>query len=152
MIFAVVLINGLLGFIQEGRAEKALDSIRDMLSAEAMTVRDGNQRMIPAEELVPGDVVFLQSGDKVPADIRLCEVKNLRVEEAPLTGESVPTEKSEDPVEEKAQIGDRRSMAYSGTLIVTRRCQQRPKSKLSIPFLSQQRATETLMRHLRSCR
>jgi magnesium-transporting ATPase (P-type) len=121
VIFGVVLINGLLGFVQEGKAEKALDSIRHMLSAEAMTVRDGNQRLIPAEELVPGDVVVLQSGDKVPADIRLCEVKNLRVEEAALTGESVPTEKMENPVEEKAQIGDRRSMAYSGTLVVSGR-------------------------------
>jgi magnesium-transporting ATPase (P-type) len=121
VIFGVVFINGLLGFLQEGKAEKALDSIRNMLSAEAMTVRDGNQRMIPAEELVPGDVVLLQSGDKVPADIRLCEVKNLRVEEAPLTGESVPTEKIESPVEAKAQIGDRKSMAYSGTLVVSGR-------------------------------
>lgn len=121
VIFGVVFINGLLGFIQEGKAEKALDSIRNMLSAESMAVRDGNQRMIPAEELVPGDVVLLQSGDKVPADIRLCEVKNLRIEEAPLTGESVPTEKTEMPVDEKAQIGDRRSMAYSGTLVVSGR-------------------------------
>ena len=88
VILGVVIVNALLGFIQEGKAEKALDSIRNMLSAEAMTVREGNTRMIPAEELVPGDVVLLQSGDKVPADIRLCEVKNLRIEEAPLTGES----------------------------------------------------------------
>lgn len=121
VIFGVVLINGLLGFIQEGKAEKALESIRNMLSAEAMTVRDGKQRMTPAEQLVPGDVVILQSGDKVPADIRLCEVKNLRVEEAALTGESVPSEKSAEPVDEKAQIGDRRSMVYSGTLIVSGR-------------------------------
>lgn len=121
VIFAVVLINGLLGFIQEGKAEKALDSIRNMLSSEAMTIRDGKQRMISAEDLVPGDVVLLQSGDKVPADIRLCEVKNLRVEEAALTGESVPTEKAGDPVDEKAQIGDRKSMAYSGTLVVSGR-------------------------------
>lgn len=121
VIFAVVLINGLIGFVQEGKAEKALDSIRNMLSAEALTVRDGNQRMISAEELVPGDVVLLQSGDKVPADIRLCEVKNLRVEEAPLTGESVPTEKTVEPVEEKAPVGDRVSMAYSGTLVVSGR-------------------------------
>jgi magnesium-transporting ATPase (P-type) len=121
VIFGVVLINGLLGFVQEGKAEKALDSIRNMLSAEAMAVRGGNQRMIPAEELVPGDIILLQSGDKVPADIRLCEVKNLRVEEAALTGESVPAEKSEIPVEEKAQIGDRRSMVYSGTLVVSGR-------------------------------
>jgi magnesium-transporting ATPase (P-type) len=110
VILGVVIINALLGFIQEGKAEKALDSIRNMLSAEAMTVREGNTRMLPAEELVPGDVVLLQSGDKVPADIRLCEVKNLRVEEAPLTGESVPVDKIEDPVDEKAQIGDRKSM------------------------------------------
>lgn len=121
VIFGVVLINGLLGFVQEGKAEKALESIRNMLSAEAMTVRDGNQRMIPAEDLVPGDIVVLQSGDKVPADLRLFEVKNLRVEEAALTGESVPSEKSTEPVEGKSQIGDRRGMTYSGTLIVSGR-------------------------------
>ena len=121
VILGVVIVNALLGFIQEGKAEKALDSIRNMLSAEAMAVREGNTRMIPAEELVPGDVVLLQSGDKVPADIRLGEVKNLRVEEAPLTGESVPVDKIEEPVDEKAQIGDRKSMAYSGTLVVSGR-------------------------------
>ena len=71
VILGVVIINALLGFIQEGKAEKALDSIRNMLSAEAMALREGKTRMIPAEELVPGDVVLLQSGDKIPADIRL---------------------------------------------------------------------------------
>src|SRR4029077_1814553 len=121
VILGVVIINALLGFIQEGKAEKALDSIRNMLSAEAMAVREGKTRMIPAEELVPGDVVLLQSGDKVPADIRLCEVKNLRIEEAPLTGESVPVDKIEDAVDQKAQIGDRKSMTYSGTLVVSGR-------------------------------
>ena len=121
VILGVVIINALLGFIQEGKAEKALDSIRNMLSAEAMALREGKTRMIPAEELVPGDVVLLQSGDKIPADIRLCEVKNLRVEEAPLTGESVPVDKIEDAVDEKAQIGDRKGMAYSGTLVVSGR-------------------------------
>ena len=121
VILGVVIINALLGFVQEGKAEKALDSIRNMLSAEAMAVREGKTRMIPAEELVPGDVVLLQSGDKIPADIRLCEVKNLRVEEAPLTGESVPVDKIEDAVDDKAQIGDRKSMAYSGTLVVSGR-------------------------------
>jgi magnesium-transporting ATPase (P-type) len=121
VILGVVIINALLGFIQEGKAEKALDSIRNMLSSEAMAVREGNTRMIPAEELVPGDVVMLQSGDKVPADIRVCEVKNLRIEEAPLTGESVPVDKIEDPVDQKAQIGDRKSIAYSGTLVVSGR-------------------------------
>ena len=121
VIIGVVLINGLLGFIQEGKAEKALDSIKKMLSAEAMTLRDGKARMTPAEELVPGDVVLLQSGDKVPADIRLVEVKNLQVEEAALTGESVPSEKTVTPTGEKAPIGDRKSMAYSGTLVVSGR-------------------------------
>lgn len=117
VIFSVVVINALLGFLQEGKAEKALDSIRNMLSAEAMTLRDGKTRM------VPGDVVLLQSGDKVPADLRLVEVKNLRIEEAPLTGESLPVEKIDAPVAENAQIGDRKSMAYSGTLVVSGRAQ-----------------------------
>ena len=114
IIFGVVLLNALLGFIQEGKAEKALDSIRNMLSAEARTMRGGETRMIPAEELVPGDIVLLESGDKVPADLRLAEAKNLRTEEAALTGESVPAEKTTDPVAEKATVGDRESMAFSG--------------------------------------
>ena len=101
IIFGVVILNALLGFIQEGKAEKALDSIRNMLSAEARTLRGGETRMIPAEELVPGDIVLLESGDKIPADLRLSDVKNLRTEEAALTGESVPADKTTDPVAEK---------------------------------------------------
>ena len=121
IIFAVVLLNALLGFIQEGKAEKALDSIRNMLSAEARTVRGGETRMTPAEDLVPGDIVLLESGDKVPADLRLVDVKNLRTEEAALTGESVPAEKSADPVAEKSTVGDRDSMVFSGTMVVSGR-------------------------------
>jgi calcium-translocating P-type ATPase len=121
IILGVVVINGLLGFIQEGRAEKSLDSIRNMLSAEARTLRNGHSAMIPAEQLVPGDIVSLESGDKIPADIRLVEVKNLRTEEAALTGESVPSEKSTAPVSAKATVGDRACMAYSGTLVVSGR-------------------------------
>jgi magnesium-transporting ATPase (P-type) len=121
IIFGVVLLNALLGFIQEGKAEKALDSIRNMLSAEARTLRGGETRMTPAEELVPGDVVLLESGDKVPADLRLVEVKNLRTEEAALTGESVPADKATDPVSEKATVGDRESMVFSGTMVVSGR-------------------------------
>ncbi|MGV0976921.1 MAG: cation-translocating P-type ATPase, partial [Azonexus sp.] len=121
IIFAVVILNGLLGFIQEGKAEKALDSIRNMLSAEARTLRGGETRMIPADELVPGDVVLLESGDKIPADLRLAEVKNLRTEEAALTGESVPAEKITDPVPEKSTVGDRECMAFSGTMVVSGR-------------------------------
>src|SRR5215831_19169134 len=92
VIFGVVILNALLGFIQEGKAEKALESIRNMLSAEARTLRAGETRMIAAEELVPGDIVLLESGDKIPADLRLADAKNLRTEEAALTGESVPAD------------------------------------------------------------
>jgi magnesium-transporting ATPase (P-type) len=121
IIFAVVVLNALLGFIQEGKAEKALDSIRNMLSSEARTMRSGETRMIPAEQLVPGDVVLLESGDKIPADLRLIEAKNLRTEEAALTGESVPAEKTVDAVAENATVGDRASMAFSGTMVVSGR-------------------------------
>ena len=121
IILGVVILNGLLGFIQEGKAEKALDSIRNMLSAEARTLRGGEARMIPAEQLVPGDIVLLESGDKVPADLRLADIKNLRTEEAALTGESVPADKTIDPVPEKATVGDRESMAFSGTMVVSGR-------------------------------
>src|SRR5499427_6466827 len=121
IIFGVVILNALLGFIQEGKAEKALDSLRNMLSAEARTLRGGETRMIPAEQLVPGDVVLLESGDRIPADLRLVEAKNFRTEEAALTGESVPAEKTVDPVAANATVGDRGSMAFSGTMVVSGR-------------------------------
>jgi magnesium-transporting ATPase (P-type) len=117
VILGVVIINALLGFIQEGKAEKALDSIRNMLSAEARTIRGGETRLISAEDLVPGDVVLLESGDRIPADLRLVDVKNLRTEEAALTGESVPIDKTTDAVAERATVGDREGMAFSGTLV-----------------------------------
>lgn len=121
IIFAVVILNSLLGFLQEGRAEKALDSIRNMLSAEARVLRGGETRMIAAEDLVPGDIVLLESGDKIPADVRLVEAKNLRTEEAALTGESVPAEKTTAPVLAKATVGDRENLAFSGTMVVSGR-------------------------------
>jgi len=117
VILGVVIINALLGFFQEGKAEKALDSIRNMLSAEARTIRSRETRLIPAEELVPGDVVLLESGDRIPADLRLVDVKNLRTEEAALTGESVPIDKTTGAVSAKATVGDREGMAFSGTLV-----------------------------------
>src|SRR5215831_13010701 len=117
VILGVVIINALLGFFQEGKAEKALDSIRNMLSAEARTIRGRETRLIPAEDLVPGDVVLLESGDRIPADLRLIEVKNLRTEEAALTGESVPIDKTTEAVTEKATVGDREGMAFSGTFV-----------------------------------
>jgi magnesium-transporting ATPase (P-type) len=119
VILAVVVVNALIGFIQEGKAEKALDAIRRMLTHEALVLRDGRRETIPAEELVPGDVVFLQSGDKVPADLRLIETKNLHIEEAMLTGESLPAEKSTAAAEPLATLGDRFGMAFSGTLVTS---------------------------------
>jgi magnesium-transporting ATPase (P-type) len=121
IIFCVVLLNAVLGFIQEGKAEKALDSIRNMLSSVARAIRGGETRMIDAEQLVPGDIVLVESGDKVPADLRLVDVKNLRTEEAALTGESVPVEKTADAVRANATVGDRRSVAFSGTMVVSGR-------------------------------
>jgi magnesium-transporting ATPase (P-type) len=121
IILGVVVINALLGFIQEGKAEKALDAIRNMLSGEARTVRDGQTRIVPSEDVVPGDIVLLESGDKVPADLRLIDVKNLRTDEAALTGESLPIDKTTAPVSEKATVGDRQGMAFSGTLVTSGR-------------------------------
>lgn len=117
VIVGVVVVNGLIGFIQEGKAEKAIDAVRNMLSAQATVIRAGRRYQLPAESLVPGDVVFVQSGDRVPADLRLFRLKELRIDEAVLTGESVPVEKTVEPTREDASLGDRRCLAFSGTLV-----------------------------------
>lgn len=117
VIFGVVVLNALIGFVQEGKAENALKAIRQMLSPNAMVIRDRRRTSIAAEQLVPGDIVQLQSGDKVPADLRLLRVKGLQIQEALLTGESLAVEKITDSVSEQAVIGDRRCMAFSGTLV-----------------------------------
>ena len=117
VIVAVAVINAVVGFIQEGKAEEALEGIRKMLSLRAHTRREGEWIELDAADLVPGDIVRLRSGDRVPADVRLIEAVNLRIEESALTGESVPTDKRPEPVDVKAGIGDRRCMAYSGTLV-----------------------------------
>ncbi len=117
VILGVVIINAVIGFVQEGKAENALKAIRQMLSLNAMVIRDGRQMMIQAEGLVPGDVVLLQSGDKVPADLRLFRVKGLQIQESVLTGESMAVEKITEAVTQESVIGDRRCMAYSGTLV-----------------------------------
>jgi magnesium-transporting ATPase (P-type) len=117
VIFGVVLINALIGQLQEGKAEKALEAIRRMLSPQATVLRDRRRQAIDAEGVVPGDVVLLEPGDRVPADVRLLETRNLQVQEALLTGESLPVEKGEAPVDPAAPLGDRCSMAYAGTLV-----------------------------------
>lgn len=117
VIAGVVLINALIGFVQEGKAEKALDAVRAMLASRATVLRDGERQEIDAAGLVPGDIVLLESGARVPADLRLLQVKNVRINEAALTGESVPVEKTGDAVIAEAGIGDRACMAYSGTVV-----------------------------------
>lgn len=117
-IIAIVLFAVLLGFIQEYRAEKAIDALRKMAAPTASVLRDGREIEIPAVELVPGDVILLTAGDKVPADARLIEAVNLQVEEAALTGESLPVEKTRAPLEmDDLPIGDRKNMVYSGTAV-----------------------------------
>jgi len=118
VIFGVVLVNALIGYIQEGKAEQALEAIRNMLSPQAVVMRDGHAVTLAAEELVPGDRVFLASGDRVPADLRLERTKGLLVQEAALTGESVPAAKASAPVAADAALGDRLGMAYAGTMVV----------------------------------
>jgi len=116
-IAVIVMFAVLLGFIQEYRAERAVEALRRMAAPLATVRRDGNEVEMPARELVPGDIILLRSGDKVPADARVVEAVNLQVEEAALTGESLPVEKQTSPLdEERLGIGDRRNMVYSGTV------------------------------------
>lgn len=117
VIFGVTVINALIGYAQEGKAERALEAVRGMMAAKANVIRNGERHSVNAAELVPGDVVLLESGDKVPADLRLFKVKNLSMIESALTGESVPVEKSTVAVDKDAVIADRHSMAYSGTIV-----------------------------------
>ena len=118
VILGVVVINAAIGFIQEGKAEHALEAIRGMLAPRASVTRGGRRATVAAETLVPGDIVHLKSGDRVPADLRLIDVRNLQIQEAALTGESQAVDKDMAPVAADAPLGDRYAMAYSGTLVV----------------------------------
>ncbi len=117
VIVSVVVINAVIGFLQEGKAESSLDSIRKMLSVHATVIRNGERNIISSESLVPGDLIVIVSGDRVPADVRLLESRNLRIDESSLTGESVPVDKSVDPVAEDAPLGDRICLAFSGSIV-----------------------------------
>ena len=118
VILAVIVLNLAIGMIQEGKAEKALDAIKGMLSLTALTCRDGHWEEIDSETLVPGDLIRVKPGDKVPADARLIEATNLQVEESALTGESVASVKTIDSVGPDVGVGDRTSMLFSSTLVV----------------------------------
>ncbi|WP_313756681.1 calcium-transporting P-type ATPase, PMR1-type [Tissierella sp.] len=118
VIIAIVMVNAFLGIYQEGRAEKALDALKKMSSPNAKVIRDGNTEISPASSLVPGDIVVLDAGDIIPADLRLIESSNLKIEEASLTGESVPVEKDSNVFfEEEVSLGDRKNMAYMSTAV-----------------------------------
>ncbi len=121
VIAGVAVLNALIGFIQEGKAESALKAIRGLLSVSAVVVRGGEKLQIPAEELVPGDIVLLASGDRVPADLRLLETRNLRIDESSLTGESQPAAKDTEKAGPGTPLGDRSGIAFSGTLVASGR-------------------------------
>ncbi len=118
VILSVVILNALLGFVQEGKAEGALDALRDMMVQECLVLREGDQQRIPASTLVPGDIVILEGGDKLPADVRFIELNNTRVDESALTGESVPAEKQLEALPPGELVpADQSNMGFSGTFL-----------------------------------
>ncbi len=117
VIFLVVLINAIVGYLQESKAEKAIEALAQMTSTNAVARREGRTLKIPAVDLVPGDVVLLQTGDKVPADLRLFQCKSLQADESTLTGESLPTTKSTSLMDMNTLMADRSNIAYAGTLV-----------------------------------
>lgn len=117
-IMAIVILNATLGVIQESRAEEALAALKKMTAPEAEVIRDGHQQTVPTRELVPGDIVLLETGNYIPADVRLIEAVNLKIDEASLTGESVPVQKRADTVfDRELPLGDRKNSAYMGTMV-----------------------------------
>ena len=119
VVLGAVVVNGIVGFLQEFRAGRAIEALSRMVPQDAHVIRDGRSASVPSAELVPGDILQLASGDRVPADVRVLYSRNLQVEEAALTGESVPAQKTHAPVPKDCPIGDRTSMAYGGTLVTS---------------------------------
>jgi P-type E1-E2 ATPase len=122
LIFGVIVVNTIIGIVQEGSAEKAAEALKNMLSADALVVRDGKEVQVPSADVVPGDILIINTGDKVPADLRMFMVSNVACGEAALTGESVPIDKTVDAIvvsgnPESTPLGDRHNMAFSATLV-----------------------------------
>jgi cation-transporting ATPase F len=117
VIFGVVLVNAIVGFLQESKAEKAIEALGRLVRTEATVRRGGRKLRLPSADLVPGDVVLLQAGDRVPADLRLFDVRNLHCDESALTGESLPVAKHSDPLDHDLALADRKNQAYAGTLV-----------------------------------
>jgi len=117
VILLVVVVNAVVGFVQEGKAVRALDAILSMARTHCLVFREGVQESIDSSELVPGDVVIIQAGDRVPADLRLFYCKNLRCDESALTGESQPVSKHENPIAEHTTLAERKNMVYMGTMV-----------------------------------
>ncbi|MFP3880583.1 MAG: cation-translocating P-type ATPase, partial [Dehalococcoidia bacterium] len=118
VILGVVVVNAIIGFLQEGKTEAALEALRRAIVPECTALRDGEERVIPTRNLVPGDIVVLNGGDKVPADLRLCSTKDVAADESSLTGESIPVEKNIDPIPKSGlPPGDQRCIAFSGTFV-----------------------------------
>jgi Ca2+-transporting ATPase len=123
VIIAIVLATAVLGFVEEYRSEKAVEALKKMTAPTAMVLRDGKEVKIPAIEIVPGDVILLYAGDKVPADSRLLKAFNVKVDEASLTGESSPVNKNTEVCGAEVALNDRRNMVFTGTVVVYGRCQ-----------------------------
>ena len=117
LILVIVVFCAVLGFIQEYRAERALEALKKMLSPTITVLRGGKEEEVPSKELVPGDILLLEAGDKIPADARLIENHSLRCDEAPLTGESVPVGKNIKPLPENVRVSDRKNMVFTGTTV-----------------------------------
>lgn len=117
VIIAIVIMNAILGVVQEAKAEKALEALKRMAAPHSRVIRDGEVRTIPSRDLVPGDIVLLETGDYVPADLRILDAVNLKTEEASLTGESVPVEKSNEPISGEVPLGDRHNLGFMSTIV-----------------------------------
>jgi len=117
LIMVIVVFSAVLGFVQEYRAERALEALRKMLAPTITAIRGGRELEVPSKEIVPGDIVLLEAGDKIPADARLVEIHSLKSDEAPLTGESIPITKELKLSREDAPVGDQKNMVFTGTTV-----------------------------------